>query len=106
MRIRIFDRMGLSRAPILRDAAIGGPTLSNNNPYGYGAPPPSQGQPQGYGPPQQQPYYPPQQAPVVYVQQNTIAMRPPFNHGAHIAVSVFTCGAWLPFYLLIWLLRS
>jgi hypothetical protein len=42
----------------------------------------------------------------VYVQQNTIAMRPPFNHGAHIAVSVFTCGAWLPFYLLIWLLRS
>jgi hypothetical protein len=31
--------------------------------------------------------------------------RGPFNHTPHILMSLFTCGAWIPIYLLIWMLR-
>lgn len=31
--------------------------------------------------------------------------RGPFNHTPHILMSIFTCGAWIPVYLLIWMLR-
>lgn len=76
--------------------------MSNQNPYGYGPPPPSQ-QP-GY-PPQQG--YPPQyqQPPQMIVVQNTMA-RQGFNHTPHIVISFLTCGTWLPIYLLIWALSG
>lgn len=80
--------------------------MNNQNPYGggsggYGPPPPSQQYPQQY--PQQQGYYP-QQQPVVVV-QNTMA-RQGFNHTPHLIITLFTCGAWLPFYLIIWALSG
>lgn len=61
--------------------------------------PPQQGQ-QGY-PPQGQyppPGYPPQQWKVV----KTGGTR----HGMHALISLFTCGAWLPVWFLVWLLTK
>lgn len=88
-----------------------------NDPNGWNRPPPP-GYPPGYPytphPPQYQ-----QQAPMVVVNQNAhpphgypyppqqqIFIQPaPFNHTLHIVLSLFTCGAWIPFYLLIWIFR-
>lgn len=41
-----------------------------------------------------------------YPPQQQIFIQPaPFNHTLHIVLSLFTCGAWIPFYLLIWIFR-
>lgn len=71
----------------------------NQGPYGgYGPPPPHQQQ-HGY-PPQQHYQYPPQPPTVVYVQPTM--MKVPFNHTPHIIIDVLSCGAWIPFHLIIW----
>lgn len=58
-------------------------------PYSPGGPPP------GWVPPPPPPpgYYPP--PPLVI---------PPdqFNHGKHALITLFTCGAWLPGWFLMW----
>jgi len=56
-------------------------------------PHPPQGQ-YGYGPPPQQ---------VIYVQAPPAVMvKPPFNHTPHLVIDFLSCGAWLPFHLIIW----
>ena len=47
------------------------------------------------------PWYPP--PPQVVVYNNNVQRPPSFSHGIHIVLDVLTCGAWLPFHLLIWL---
>lgn len=64
----------------------------------------------GYNPNQyQQPYshqYPQhyqhpgqQQQQVVVIQEK----KRPFDHTKHLLVSIFTCGAWVPFWIILWI---
>ncbi|NUP10700.1 MAG: hypothetical protein HOW73_32045 [Polyangiaceae bacterium] len=98
--------------------------MSNQNPWGpppghapqWGAypPPPAQG---GYPMQPHQhhaPYYQPQPGPYGYgpspmqpqinviQQSNVMVVKAPFNHGIHIALDIFTCGAWIPIPLICW----
>lgn len=57
---------------------------------GYGPPPPQQQYPQYHQPP----------PPTVYVQ--TQVVKAPFNHTPHVVLTLFTCGGWLPIWLIIW----
>ena len=82
---------------------------------GQPGPYPMQGQPGPY--PMQHPGYPPQygypqHGPINVVVQNTntssssaqvVAVMAPrrFNHGLHALITVFTCGAWLPFWIIL-----
>lgn len=69
---------------------------------------PPQG-PYGYGPPPSQPqhYYPPQPGqPIVYVQPPQVVIaKAQFSHGKHLLVDILSCGAWIPFHILLWLLH-
>jgi hypothetical protein len=66
-------------------------------------------QPQMYGPPG---YYGP--APINIVVQTTAnavnqtpsLVRRSFPHGMHLIITIFTCGAWLPFWIILALLHK
>ena len=57
--------------------------------------------PQGYGPPPPQPwgYGPPLQPQIVVVQAPP--PRAPFNHLLHLVITIFTCGLWLPVWVIL-----
>lgn len=40
-----------------------------------------------------------------YMQRPVVMMKPPFNHGAHLVIDLLTCGAWIPFHLILWLVH-
>lgn len=66
---------------------------------------------QGYAHPPQSYGYPPQQMmapqPMVVVQQShtMVTQKAPFNHGAHLLITVLTCGAWLPIWIVLALIH-
>lgn len=66
-------------------------------------PPPHGGYPppQGYGPPPptQQWGYGPLQPHVVVIQAPP--PRAPFNHLLHLVITIFTCGLWLPVWVIL-----
>jgi hypothetical protein len=58
-------------------------------------PPPA---PYGYGPPQ------PMMQQVVVVQQAppiAVVVKRPFNHTLHLIITICTCGAWLPVWIIL-----
>lgn len=65
--------------------------------YGYG---PGPGQGGGYGPPPHPQYYQPPPPQTVYVQ--TAVVKAPFNHVPHLVLTLLSCGAWIPIWLICW----
>lgn len=47
----------------------------------------------------------PQTAVHVATHQQIVIQSPPFNHLLHFILTILTCGAWFPVWMLLWLLR-
>jgi hypothetical protein len=68
-------------------------------------------QPAAFTPPAQPQYIPPPQPIIVHTPvytssyQQVIVQRPRFNHLLHFALTLFTCGFWLPIWIICWLFR-
>lgn len=84
-----------------------GPQWANGQAYAYPPPPqqpiahhgyPQAPQPYGYPAPHMMAPHP-----LVVVQQSntTITQKAPFNHGTHFVITLLTCGAWLPVWILL-----
>ncbi|OKI43031.1 hypothetical protein [Micromonospora sp. CB01531] len=77
--------------------------------------PPHPAQPQGpqgypqqghYPPPPQGQYPPPGYPPQAPPQQWKVVKTGGTRHSMHALISLFTCGAWLPVWFLVWLLTK
>ncbi|SCG79481.1 hypothetical protein [Micromonospora humi] len=55
---------------------------------------------------QHQPYLPQQGQPGYSPQQWKVVKTGGTRHGVHALISLFTCGAWLPVWFLVWVLTK
>lgn len=38
--------------------------------------------------------------------RRVVYRKPPFNHGLHLVLTILTCGAWLPVWIILWAVSS